>query len=92
MELTDGIKNLMLAGIGAVATGYEKSTEVLDELVKKGELTVDQGKALNQELKHKAEEAKVNAGKKDYAGMVKGMSKEDLEALKAEIAKAEENK
>ncbi|MDY6324661.1 MAG: hypothetical protein SPL99_06315 [Catonella sp.] len=92
MELTDGIKNLMLAGIGAVATGYEKSTEVLDELVKKGELTVDQGKALNQELKHKAEEAKANAGKKDYAGMVKGMSKEDLEALKAEIAKAEENK
>ena len=30
----------------------EKSKEILDELVKKGELTVEQGKVLNQELKH----------------------------------------
>ena len=49
MQITDGIKNVLLAGVGAVATTAEKSTEVLKELDKKGELTVEQGKELNQE-------------------------------------------
>ena len=35
----------------------EKSKEVLDELVKKGELTVEQGKVLNRELKHNIKES-----------------------------------
>ena len=48
----DGIKKILLAGIGAVAVTTEKSKEMLDEMVKKGELTVEQGKALNEELKH----------------------------------------
>lgn len=37
----------VLAGIGAVAATKEKSEGILDELVKKGELTVEQGKVLN---------------------------------------------
>lgn len=48
----DGIKKILLAGVGAVAVTTEKSKELLDEMVKKGELTVEQGKALNEELKH----------------------------------------
>ena len=35
-----------------MAVTAEKSKEVLDEMVKRGELTVEQGKVLNQELKH----------------------------------------
>lgn len=35
-----------------------KSQEIVDDLVKKGELTVEQGKALNAELKHKVAEVK----------------------------------
>ena len=35
----------------------------MDDLVKKGEITVEQGKALNAELKHKAEEAKAEETK-----------------------------
>lgn len=50
--LGDGIKKILLAGIGAAATTAEKSKDILDELVKKGELTVEQGKVLNEELKH----------------------------------------
>jgi len=42
---------IILAGIGAMAATGEKSKEILDELVKKGELTVEQGKILNEELK-----------------------------------------
>ena len=51
-KLTDGLKKILLAGIGTVAVTAEKSKDVLDDLVKKGELTVEQGKALNEELKH----------------------------------------
>ncbi|WP_338515372.1 phasin family protein [Bifidobacterium breve] len=52
-DLGDGLRKVLLAGIGALATGYEKSSELVDELVKKGEITVEQGKALNTELKRK---------------------------------------
>ena len=47
----DGIKKFVLMGIGAAAMTVEKSQQMVDELVKKGELTVEQGKELNQELK-----------------------------------------
>lgn len=50
-------------GIGALATGYEKSSELVDELVKKGEITVEQGKALNIELKRKVSETVEDAKK-----------------------------
>ena len=56
-QLNDGIRKLILAGIGAVAATKEKSEVILDELVKKGELTVEQGKVLNEELKHNIKDA-----------------------------------
>lgn len=55
-QLSEGIRKLILAGIGAVAATKEKSEVILDELVKKGELTVEQGKVLNEELKHDIKE------------------------------------
>ena len=48
----ENVKKLLLAGIGAVAVTAEKSKDLLDEMVEKGELTVEQGKVLNEELKH----------------------------------------
>lgn len=56
-QLSDGIRKLILAGIGAVAATKEKSEVILDELVKKGELTVEQGKVLNEELNHNIKDA-----------------------------------
>ena len=50
--LGENVKKLLLVGVGAAATTVEKSKEILDDLVEKGELTVEQGKALNEELKH----------------------------------------
>ena len=52
VDITEGIRKAFLAGVGAVALGAEKTTE----LVKKGELTVEQGKDLNRELTQKAKE------------------------------------
>jgi len=54
--MTDSLKKIILAGIGAMATTAEKSKDILDEMVKRGELTVEQGKILNQELKHNIKE------------------------------------
>lgn len=56
-QLSEGLRKLILAGIGAVAATKEKSEVILDELVKKGELTVEQGKVLNEELKHNIKDA-----------------------------------
>lgn len=96
MELGDGIKKFFLIGIGAAATSVEKSGEILSDLVKKGELTVEQGKALNQELKYNAQEkrkkAEAQKKEKNFSDLVSGLSAEDLEKLKAQIARAEKEK
>ena len=39
----DGFKNIFLAGIGALAYTGEKGKELVDALVAKGEMTVEQG-------------------------------------------------
>ncbi|OZG69518.1 phasin family protein [Bifidobacterium eulemuris] len=65
-DLGDGLRKVFLAGVGALATTYEKGAEIVNELVEKGELTVEQGKALNTELKRKVTEA-VDDAKKSAA-------------------------
>lgn len=57
-DFGDGLRKVFLAGVGALATTVERSQEIVDDLVRKGELTVEQGKALNAELKHKVAEVK----------------------------------
>ena len=53
----DGFKDIFLAGVGAMAITGEKAKDLVDTLISKGELTVDQGKQINTELKHKADQA-----------------------------------
>lgn len=63
-DLMDVFKTGFLAGVGAVTTGAEKSKEIVDKLVTKGRITVEQGKALNQELKHKVDDAVADSKEK----------------------------
>ena len=80
----------MLAGIGAVATTAEKSKEVVDALVKKGELTVEQGKILNEELKHNIKEKlRTPADVETISKDLEKVNKEDLSKLKAKIEELE---
>lgn len=93
-QLGEGIRKLLLAGIGATAVTKEKSEIILRELVKKGELTVEQGKVLNEELKHNIKDAirenvTVNVVTDDMLDAVDDMDDEQLAALKERIAKAE---
>ena len=96
-KLGSGLKKVLLAGIGAVAVTGEKSKELLDEMVKKGELTVEQGKALNEELKHNIKSTvkeKVNVKVKtsspeELDELLDKMTPEQLAALKEQIQKKE---
>ena len=73
----ESVKKLLLAGIGAAATTAEKSKELLDDMVEKGELTVEQGKALNEELKHNIKKTV----KENVNVSVKPTSPEELDEL-----------
>ena len=91
MELGNGLKKLLLAGVGTVAVTAEKSKE-------KGELTVEQGKFLNQELKHNIKETiktkttpapAPEAPKEDIKDTLAKLSPEQLAELKEQILKME---
>lgn len=88
-KLGDGLKKVLLAGIGAAAISGEKAQEVLGKLVEKGELTVEQGKALNEELKHNLKEKKeskekpVEEKRAEIEETLKNMTEEQLDGLKA---------
>ena len=96
-KLGENVKKILLAGIGAVAVTAEKSKDLLDEMVKKGELTVEQGKVLNEELKHnikKTMQENVHAEEKSSAikemdEILDKMTPEQIKALKEEIQKRE---
>ncbi|OUP86182.1 hypothetical protein B5F07_02495 [Lachnoclostridium sp. An169] len=96
-KLSDNLKKIFLAGVGAVAVTAEKSKELLDEMVEKGELTVEQGKVLNEELKHnikKTVKDKVNVSVKasspeELSELLDNMTPEQIEALKQQILKKE---
>lgn len=56
-SVRNAIQDIFLAGVGAAATVGEKASSLADDLVKKGELTVQQGKAVNEELSKRAHSA-----------------------------------
>lgn len=96
-QLGEGLRKLILAGVGAAAATKEKSEVIFQELVRKGELTVEQGRVLNEELKHNLREAilenvtvNVLDMSEDIMSSVKDMDDEQLEALKQCIRDAEQ--
>lgn len=85
-DLTEGLRKMFLAGVGAVATGAEKTQEVVEEFVKKGELTVEQGKTLNQELTRKAKEVIDTTSEGAVRARMKTMTAEERAAFAAKVA------
>ena len=78
------IKKVLLFGVGAVASTYEKSVEVIDELVKKGKITVEEGKELGEELKRTFNDKCKTEGKNKYY-----VTRDEFEILKARVYKLE---
>lgn len=73
--MADEIKNLFLAGLGAAAYTHEKASKLVDELVQKGKITIEEGKELSQELKRNISEK---------AELLKPLTKEELIAILSE--------
>lgn len=89
MSINEDLKKIVLAGIGAVSITAEKSKNLIDNLVKKGEFTVEQGKILNEELKWKLRSDKKDASKNtdlsEVIDKVDKLSPEDIEKLKLKL-------
>lgn len=79
-DVSEGVKKAFLAGVGAVAIGAEKSQELVDDLIRKGELTVEQGKNLNEELSRKVRETADSASDEVLRNKFRGMSVEERAA------------
>lgn len=85
--LSDGIRKMFLAGVGAMALTAEKSEQFLKTLVEKGEVVVDQSRESSEEAKRQRKEEKV---KKSIDNIVNSLSDTDLEKLKEAIRIREE--
>lgn len=96
-NISEDLKKVFLFGVGAVAITAEKSKVLIEELVEKGDLTVQQGKILNEELKHNIKETirdtvTVNVVKEETAPSAKvvidsldQMSPEELQKIKDKL-------
>jgi polyhydroxyalkanoate synthesis regulator phasin len=89
------LKELLLAGIGTMAVSYEKAESIVDGLIKRGEIAVNDGKVLNEELKRKIDKRKpesipfVTAHIKDILNGMNLATKQDIEDLKKKIDEIE---
>ncbi len=96
MVLSDGLKKIFLAGVGAAATTAEAAKDLVDQLVAKGELTVEQGKVLNEELRRNIKEkvsdhvsVEIVKEYKDVMNAVDHMSKEERDQLRERLNAAD---
>ena len=95
-DMEKAIRDVVLAGIGAAAKAREDSESLLRTLADKGEAVVKKSGIANELLRHNDDD---KAGQteedcrnpaEEIVKMVKSLSAEQLAALKAAIAKAEE--
>ena len=84
-ELNEGARKLFLAHVGAVALGMEKSKNFVDELVEKGEITVEQGKKLDGELKHKLSDGKASVDSTILEERMKNMTDDERKAFVQQV-------
>ena len=87
IDLGGGVRKMFLLGVGAVATTAEKGTQVINDLVEKGELTVQQGKALNEELTCKARQTASDGADALLRARLSAMTPEERAAYAQKVAK-----
>lgn len=85
-SIGEGFKNIILAGIGVMAYTSEKGKEIVDQLVEKGELTLDQGRELNEELRRKADDATKGVRESALEAAMKVMTPQERDAFVAKAA------
>ena len=97
-NLSEDLKKAFLFGVGAIAKTNEKATELIDELVSKCAITIEQGKTLNDELKHNIQEKILEKEKQINSELIsqikdmKNLSDEDIAVLKTKIEEVEKER
>lgn len=86
MTTTDPFRDIFLAGIGALAIGAEKSQQVIEQLVQKGQITIDQGKDIAEQLSSQTTEKTTELRDQIIAARMKTMTKEERDAFAARVA------
>lgn len=66
-NFANGLKDIFLAGVGAMALGAEKTQELVEQLIAKGEITVEQGKEINSEVLKQAQATAERVGQQTQA-------------------------
>jgi polyhydroxyalkanoate synthesis regulator phasin len=85
-NFTDPLRDIFLAGVGALAIGGEKASSLVGQLVEKGQITVEQGKEIIAKMNAQAEGQKAEIRDDIIAAQMRTMSKEDRDALAARVA------
>lgn len=85
-NVTDPFRQIFLAGVGALAVGAEKTQEILDSLVEKGQITVQQGKEIAAELQTNASDKTEQLRDEIIRAQMQTMTKEQRDAFAARIA------
>jgi len=97
-EEKSNLEKIIMAGVDAITKTAENAGDILNDLVTRGELTVEQGKALNEELKHTVKES-VDAAAKSvqstaishFINNMDKFSPEELERIRAKIDELEKS-
>ena len=89
-NIGDGFKNIFLAGIGAMAYTGEKGKEIIDQLVEKGEITLEEGKEFNEEFKRIASETTTSVRDGFLEARMSLMKPEERSAFAAKAAEIAE--
>ncbi|MDD6222992.1 MAG: hypothetical protein PUB14_09270 [Lachnospiraceae bacterium] len=97
-DFDDGLRKILLAGIGAAAATGEKAQKLFNNLAEKGAATVEQNKDLNERFQKKSAQAasaakdafqkmtETQRTRRDVAQTLAGMTDEELKQLKDALA------
>lgn len=77
------LKKIFLAGVGLTSTSVEKAEKLINEMVEKGRVTVQEGKDLQSELKRKITDKR--PVQKDELDHLDYASKEEVAALEVKL-------
>ncbi len=75
-SITEGLRDVFFAGLGAMALGAEKSRELINQLIARGEITAEQGEKLAEQL--------VEAAEHDVSGLQDSVLKTHMSLLSKE--------
>jgi len=89
MSISEDLRKLAMAGLGAATLATEKTQDALESLAKRGEEALAQGKDLNERLRHEIDRT-VNAdadqlSKDDVLAALDSLTPEERAAVKAKL-------